>query len=84
MTNTETFARPSHKDSAFEQQPNLENCESILIGLETRRFVVVRTDEPENLWPIAGGWDKLRDLKPGDEVIYKGARTTVRALQAYR
>jgi hypothetical protein len=66
------------------EELTLDECEAILICLSTKRFVVVRTDQPENLWPIAGGWDKIRDLKPGDEVIYKGDRTTVRALDTYR
>lgn len=78
-----TFARPSHQQ-APTAEPELDSCQSLLICLSTRRFVVVRTDEPENLWPIDGGWDKIRELKPGDEVIYKGQRATVRRLDTYR
>ena len=66
------------------EQTSLENCQAVLICLNTRRFIVVRHDEPKNLWPIDGGWDRLRDLKAGDEVIYKGDRTTIRALDVYR
>ena len=46
--------------------------------------MVARPGEPRDLWPVDGGWDKLRDLKPGDEVIYKGNVTTVRAVDVYR
>ena len=63
---------------------SVQNCEAMLICLNSRRFVVARPDEPKDLWPIDGGWKKLRDLKPGDEVIYKGEQTTVRALDVYR
>jgi hypothetical protein len=78
MMKTESAGRPTSDETS------LENCEAILICLNTRRFIVARHDEPKNLWPIGGGWDKLRDLKPGDEVIYKGDRTTVRAVDVYR
>ncbi len=66
------------------EDARLENCEAILICLNNRRFVIARHDEPKDLWPIGGGWNKLRELKPGDEVIYKGDRTTVRAIDVYR
>ena len=78
MMKTQTPPRPSFEETS------LENCEAVLICLNTRKFIVIRHDGPRNLWPIDGGWDKLRDLKPGDEVIYKGDRTTVVALDVYR
>lgn len=71
-------------DQASIEEVSLENCEAILICLNTRRFVVARHDQPKDLWPVDGGWAKLRHLKPGDEVIYKGARTVVRAVAVYR
>jgi hypothetical protein len=83
MMKTQTPERLSQAETSFKE-PSLEDCEAILICLNSNRFVVVCVGEPENLWPIDGGWDKLRDLKPGDEVIYKGDRTTVRALDVYR
>jgi hypothetical protein len=66
------------------EETSLEDCQALLICLNNRRFVVVRHDEPKDLWPVDGGWEKLRHLKPGDEVIYKGDRTSVRALDVYR
>ena len=83
MMTTQTHETPAHEESSFEDS-SLVDCEAVMICLSTRRFIIVRTREPKNLWPIDGGWDKLRDLKPGDEVIYKGERTTVRALDVYR
>lgn len=67
----------------FEEQ-SLVDCEAILVCLANRRFVVARPNEPRDLWPLDGGWEKLRELKPGDEVVYKGDRTVVRALEVYR
>jgi hypothetical protein len=66
------------------EEASLEDCQALLICLNNRRFVVVRTRQPKDLWPIDGGWEKLRHLKPGDEVIYKGQRTSVLALDVYR
>ena len=46
----------------------------MLICLSTRRFVVARPGEPRDLWPVDGGWEKLRELKPGDEVFTRAGR----------
>ncbi len=78
MMNTQT------SDLSTFEDVSLQDCEAVLICLNTRRFVVARPGDPRDLWPIDGGWEKLRHLKPGDEVIYKGNRTTVRALDVYR
>ncbi|MBD54330.1 MAG: hypothetical protein CMM05_04505 [Rhodopirellula sp.] len=75
---SKTISPPSVEDVT------VEDCEAVLICLSTRRFVVARPGEPRDLWPVDGGWDKLRDLKPGDEVVYKGNVTTVRAVDVYR
>ncbi|MGI9474377.1 MAG: hypothetical protein ACR2NZ_22740 [Rubripirellula sp.] len=79
MMNSNTLTPPPPIDDV-----SVENCEAVLICLNSRRFVVARPNEPKDLWPVDGGWEKLRQLKPGDEVIYKGDRTTVRALDVYR
>jgi hypothetical protein len=67
----------------YDEQ-SLDDCQAALLCLSTRQFVVVRFDEPRNLWPIDGGWEKIRDLQPGDDVVYKGRRATVLALEVYR
>lgn len=78
MMNSNTLTPPTFDDVS------VQNCEAMLICLNSGRFVVARPNEPKDLWPVDGGWQKLRELKPGDEVIYKGDRTTVRALDVYR
>ncbi len=62
----------------------LDPCDALLICLNNNRFVIAWHDRPRDLWPINGGWKKLRRLKPGDEVIYKGDRAIVRAIDVYR
>lgn len=75
---------PWQPDPQELQPEGLENCDSIILCLSDRRFVVIRTDTPKDLWPINGGWEVLRKLQPGDPVVYKGKRTEVRALDVYR
>ena len=76
--------KPQTVDRQSCDEVSLGECESLLVCLNNRRFVVVRPDEPKDLWPIGGGWDRVRELKPGDEVVYKGQRTNVRAIDVYR
>lgn len=78
------FNPPTDLDATLNEQ-SLDSCDAILIGLNCRRFVIVRPDEPQrDCWPVAGGWQKIRDLKPGDAVIYKGTPTIVQAVEVYR
>ena len=71
-------------ESANDEHATLETCESVIVCLNNRRFVVIQPDNPKDLWPIDGGWQKLRELRPGDEVVYKGQRSQVRAVDVYR
>lgn len=55
-----------------------------MIGLGARRFVIVRQgDEPTGLKRVAAKPERIRDLMPGDEVVYKGQRLVVRSVQVY-
>lgn len=83
MNRQPTTKQPTSSRQTLEQTA-LEDCDAVLICLNTRRFVVVRYAEPKNLWPIDGGWEKLRRLQPGDQVVYKGLIATVLALEVYR
>ena len=75
---------PTIGELANDEHATLKTCEAVILCLNNRRFVVVRPDDPKDLWPIDGGWQKLRNLQPGDEVVYKGQRTQVRAVDVYR
>jgi hypothetical protein len=61
----------------------LESCNAVMIGLGMRRFAIVRRGEPTHLRHVAGQRQRVRNLRPGDEVIYKGQRQIVRSLQVY-
>ena len=85
-------------------QTTSEACESLIVCLNDRRFVVVRKDAPSSLRPIAnppianppipsapipsapihGDWPILERLRAGDEVVYKGEKAIVRAVERYR
>ena len=61
----------------------LESCTAVIIGLGLRRFVVVRREGPPLMQQTARSHKRIRDLTPGDEVIYKGRREVVRFIEAY-
>jgi hypothetical protein len=80
-------------------QTTLEACESLIFCLNDRRFVVVRRDTPSILRPInedaigqesvdrvqmEWDWPKIGRLRAGDEVLYKGERAMIRAVDRYR
>ena len=75
---TKTLTLPSFEERTFD------DCQAILVCLNNGTFVVVRHDEPKNLWPLRGGWQAMRRLRAGDDVIYKGERARVLALDVYR
>ncbi len=61
----------------------LESCEAVMIGL-SRRFVIVWRDDPCRLQVTQPRRDRVRDLQPGDEVVYKGETEVVRSLAIYQ
>lgn len=61
----------------------LETCSAVIIGLGLRRFVIVRRDEPSQMQHVSPPRTRIRDLQPGDEVLYKGRRHIVRRLEIY-
>jgi hypothetical protein len=71
-------------ETDIDENASLETCESMILCLQNGRFVVIRHNDPKDLWPIDGGWQKMRELQPGDEVVYKGDLTNVRAVEVYR
>ena len=75
---------PHYRSDTFGDDVALADCEALLVCLNNGRFVVVRPAEPRDLWPVSGGWEKVRELAAGDEVIYKGGKAVVRAIEVYR
>ena len=66
-----------------QAEANLESCEAVLIGFSTRRFVVVRRCAPSHLRLPGRTQKRIRDLQPGDRVLYKGQLQVVRSLEVY-
>ncbi len=61
----------------------LDFCQAMMLGLGLRRYVIVRRDAPiplRSLFPLR---QRVRDLQPGDEVLYKGQRVVVRSVEIY-
>ncbi len=69
-----------HEDQHHHR--SLENAEAVIIALKSRRFVIVRKHGPKRLYaePIC---KRIRDLRPGDPVNYRGRLDTVCGLCAY-
>ena len=61
---------------------SLEEAEALIIALKSRRFVIVRKDDPKRLYPEPI-CKRIRDLRPGDTVHYPGTLDTVCALGEY-
>ena len=75
---------PEYRTETSVDDASIADCEALLVCLNSGRFVVVRPSEPKDLWPVDGGWEKIRELTPGDEVVYKGNKSIVRAVEVYR
>ncbi|MDA8745168.1 hypothetical protein N9N28_11090 [Rubripirellula amarantea] len=74
---------PNHQPDCENDHSTLLNADAIMVCLEGRRFVVVRTDEPSELHFADETERDLRELRRGDAVIYRGKPTTVRAVGVY-
>ena len=68
---------PQSNDNCSEQ------AAAVIIALESRRFVIIRPDETEKLYPGDPVGRPLGDLRPGDQVYYGGRQDTVRSLGTY-
>ncbi len=61
---------------------SLEDATAVIIALKSRRFVIVRKDEPKPLYPEPI-CKRIRDLRAGDTIHYHGKRDTVCGIDAY-
>ena len=62
---------------------SLQEADALIIALKSRRFVIVRKNESQKLYPAEPICKRIRDLQPGDEVYYQGTLDTVCGLSAY-
>ena len=70
----------SSSDSPTSQT---EQASALMVCLEGRRFVIVRTDEPSELHFADETERDLRQIQSGDVVVYRGQPSTVRAVAIY-
>lgn len=72
-----------HAVMTATERETLENCDAVMVALGNRRYVIIRRDEPTELRSLDPRRSRIRDLQPGDQVVYKGQQTFVRSLQVY-
>lgn len=81
---TRPTADSSPRSPTTDAADPLASCQAMLVGLGRGRFAIVRPDEPQrDLWPIEGGWDRIRQIQAGDRVIYRGQTSRVRSVEVY-
>ncbi|QDT06978.1 hypothetical protein K227x_54020 [Rubripirellula lacrimiformis] len=71
-------------DDQIDDGLTLENCEALIVCMDAGSFAIVRPDGKQNLWPTQGGWDCVRQLQPGQTVIYQGKPRLVCAVDVFR
>ncbi|TWU56505.1 hypothetical protein Poly51_24160 [Rubripirellula tenax] len=82
--NDTTTTKCLGSDDIETDQQTTDDCEAMIVCLNTRRFVIVRPSEKMNVWPCEGGWERIRQIHTGDRVIYQGKISIVRAVEVYR
>ncbi len=66
----------------------LENCHALQFRLQSRggeasRSIIVWRDRPKHVRPVDPR-KRLRDMRPGDRVVFIGKEETVVAVEVYR
>ena len=80
----ETILSHDHlPESEMSESRSLFNCQAMLVGLKGGRFIVVRLDEASEMAFVNATKKDLRDMDAGDEVIYRGKRSIVQAVDYY-
>jgi hypothetical protein len=71
--------------STADDRDSLDNCEAMIVALNTRRMVIIRPADPQHgFYPIGRNWDDIRQLRPGDSVVCRGRIAIVRGVEVYR
>ena len=70
------------------QEVNLDNCHAIQFYLEPEgdaaaSSLIVWRDGPKHTRPLDKS-KRLRDLRPGDALLFKGRTLTIREVEIYR
>ena len=78
----DTTSHMSHSTPA-DTTTSLDNCEAVIVGLGPLSYVVVWRHRPKHLRPVERG-KRIRDLRPGDRVVYQDKQRTVHSIEVYR
>ncbi|MEO1524050.1 MAG: hypothetical protein AAFX06_01375 [Planctomycetota bacterium] len=68
---------------ALPPSRSIDDCEALMIGLRSKRIVIVRCDDPIRLRSVERICKPVRQLRPGEEVYYNGKREQVRSVSVY-
>ena len=70
-------------DQDQSESLSIFNCQAMMVCLEGRRFVIVRPEEHNDLIFASDAKSSLRDLDVGDQVVYRGKTSIVKAVDVY-
>lgn len=76
---------PSHS-TPVDAKPSLDDCEAVIIQFappEALTHIVVWRDRPRYVRPLERG-KRIRDLRLGNAVEFRGKRYIVHSLEVYR
>ena len=73
----------SHSTPA-EVDLDLESAEALAFWFSALHCVIVWRDGPHFLQPVNLATQRIRDIRPGDEVTWRGQPHTVKSVAVYR
>ena len=72
-----THSTPADRDIS------LDNCEAVCVWFGKLNCAIVWKDRPKYVRPVDRE-KRIRDLRPGDRVTYRGEPRVVRRVEVYR
>ncbi len=60
-----------------------DRCDAVIIGLQSKRFVIVRRDGAKRIWSAKRLCRPVGEFVPGEPVYYGGRRDVIRVIRAY-
>ena len=67
-----------------EIERDLETAEALAFWFSALHCVIVWRDGPHHLQPVNRATRRLRDIRPGDEVTWRGQPRTVKSVAVFR
>lgn len=73
---------PIPVDPREEFQADFDRCDALMFWFNPRHCVIVWRDGPQYLRP-ADAAKRIRDLRPGDSVFWRGKPRTIHSVSVY-